>query len=73
MVKGFFRSPRSILRRTAHTKCGMYLLASSLAAALLTVLLSILLVPRIAGLFNEAAGRLRRMQHSRQPLSSEPA
>ena len=35
MVKGFFRSPRSILRRTAHTKCGMYLLASSLAAALL--------------------------------------
>jgi hypothetical protein len=35
MVKGFFRSPRSILWRTAHTKCGMYLLASSLAAALL--------------------------------------
>jgi len=35
MVKGFFRSPRSILRRTAHTKCGMYLLASSFAAALL--------------------------------------
>jgi hypothetical protein len=34
MVKGFFRSPRSILRRTAHTKCGMYLLASSFAAAL---------------------------------------
>jgi hypothetical protein len=34
MVKGFFRSPKSILGRTAHTKCGLYLLASSLAAAL---------------------------------------
>jgi len=30
-----FRSPRSMLGRTAHTKCGLYLLASSLAAALL--------------------------------------
>ncbi len=29
--------------RTAHTKCGLYLLASSLAAALLTAFLSILL------------------------------
>jgi hypothetical protein len=30
-----FRSPRFIEGRTAHTKCGTYLLASSLAAALL--------------------------------------
>jgi hypothetical protein len=34
-LKGFFRSPRPMQGRTAHTKCGMYLLASSLAAALL--------------------------------------
>ena len=33
-----FRSPRSMLGRTAHTKCGLYLLASSLAAALLNSL-----------------------------------
>jgi hypothetical protein len=33
--EGIFRSPRSILRANGHTKCGWYLLASSLAAALL--------------------------------------
>jgi hypothetical protein len=32
---GLFRSPRFILRANGHTKCGSYLLASSLAAALL--------------------------------------
>ncbi len=32
---GIFRSPRSILGPNGHTKCGRYLLASSLAAALL--------------------------------------
>ena len=34
-LEGLIRSPRSILGQTAHTKCGTYLLASSLAAALL--------------------------------------
>jgi hypothetical protein len=34
-LEGLFRSPRSIARANAHTKCGTYLLASSLAAALL--------------------------------------
>jgi hypothetical protein len=34
-LKGFFRSPRSIAMANGHTKCGAYLLASSLAAALL--------------------------------------
>ena len=34
-LKGLFRSPRSITGRTAHTKCGLYLLGPSLAAALL--------------------------------------
>jgi hypothetical protein len=34
-LEGIFRSPRSILRANGHTKCGWYLLASSLAAALL--------------------------------------
>jgi hypothetical protein len=33
--EGIFRSPRSILWANGHTKCGWYLLASSLAAALL--------------------------------------
>jgi hypothetical protein len=32
---GLIRSPRSILGVNGHTKCGTYLLASSLAAALL--------------------------------------
>jgi len=35
VLEGIFRSPRSILRANGHTKCGRYLLASSLAAALL--------------------------------------
>jgi len=34
-LKGFFRLPRSIGRANGSTKCGPYLLASSLAAALL--------------------------------------
>jgi hypothetical protein len=34
-LEGIFRSPRFILRANGHTKCGRYLLASSLAAALL--------------------------------------
>ncbi|TKB94884.1 MAG: hypothetical protein E8D41_02925 [Nitrospira sp.] len=34
-LKGLFRSPRSIGRANGHTKCGWYLFASSLAAALL--------------------------------------
>jgi hypothetical protein len=34
-LEGLFRSPRSILRANGYTKCGGYLLASSLAAALL--------------------------------------
>jgi hypothetical protein len=34
-LEGIFRSPRSILRANGHTQCGWYLLASSLAAALL--------------------------------------
>jgi hypothetical protein len=34
-LEGFFRSPRSILQANGHTKCGRYLLASSLAAAAL--------------------------------------
>jgi hypothetical protein len=34
-LEGIFRSPRSILRANGHTKCGWYLLASSLAAAAL--------------------------------------
>jgi hypothetical protein len=33
-LEGIFRSPRSILRANGHTKCGWYLLASSLAVAL---------------------------------------
>ena len=33
--EGIFRSPDLFEGRTAHTKCGLYLLASSLAAALL--------------------------------------
>jgi hypothetical protein len=35
VLEGIFRSPRSILWANGHTKCGWYLLASSLAAALL--------------------------------------
>ena len=35
VLEDMFRSPRSILRANGHTKCGWYLLASSLAAALL--------------------------------------
>jgi hypothetical protein len=35
ILKGLFRSPRSIGRANGYTKCGPYLLASSLAAALL--------------------------------------
>jgi hypothetical protein len=34
-LKGLFRSPRSIRRANGYTKCGPYLLASSLAAAAL--------------------------------------
>ncbi len=34
VLEGIFRSPRSILVANGHTKCGWYLLASSLAAAL---------------------------------------
>ena len=34
-LAGLIRSPRSILGVNGHTKCGTYLLASSLAAALL--------------------------------------
>ncbi len=34
-LEGIFRSPRSIPQANGHTKCGPYLLASSLAAALL--------------------------------------
>jgi len=34
-LEGFFRSPGSIARANGPTKCGPYLLASSLAAALL--------------------------------------
>jgi hypothetical protein len=33
-LEGIFRSPRSIQRANGHTKCGWYLLASSLIAAL---------------------------------------
>jgi hypothetical protein len=35
VLEGIFRSPRPMLRANGHTKCGWYLLASSLAAALL--------------------------------------
>ena len=35
VLEGVIRSPRSILRANGYTKCGPYLLASSLAAALL--------------------------------------
>jgi hypothetical protein len=34
-LEGTFHSPRSILQANGFTKCGPYLLASSLAAALL--------------------------------------
>ena len=34
-LEGIFRSPRSILWANGYTKCGRYLLATSLAAALL--------------------------------------
>jgi hypothetical protein len=34
-LEGIFRLPRSILRANGYTKCGGYLLAPSLAAALL--------------------------------------
>jgi hypothetical protein len=34
VLEGIFRSPRSILWANGHTKCGRYLLASSLAEAL---------------------------------------
>ena len=34
-LEGFFRSPRPSIRANGHTKCGTYILASSLAAALL--------------------------------------
>jgi hypothetical protein len=34
-LAGLIRSPRSIRGVNGHTKCGLYLLASSLAAALL--------------------------------------
>jgi hypothetical protein len=34
VLEDMFRSPRSISRANGHTKCGWYLLASSLAAAL---------------------------------------
>jgi len=35
ILKGLIRSPRFIARANGYTKCGPYLLASSLAAALL--------------------------------------
>ncbi len=35
ILKGLIRSPRLIARANGYTKCGPYLLASSLAAALL--------------------------------------
>jgi len=35
VLEDILRSPRSILRANGHTKCGWYLLASSLTAALL--------------------------------------
>ena len=35
VLEDMFRSPRSILRANGYTKCGWYLLASLLAAALL--------------------------------------
>ena len=35
ILKGLIRSPRFIVRANGYTKCGPYLLASSLAAALL--------------------------------------
>ncbi len=35
VLEGIFRSPRPILLANGHTKCGWYLLASSLAAALM--------------------------------------
>jgi len=35
VLAGIFRSPRSILGANGHTECGWYLLAFSLAAALL--------------------------------------
>jgi hypothetical protein len=35
MLKGLIRSPRFIVRANGYTKCGPYLLASLLAAALL--------------------------------------
>ena len=35
MLEGFIRSPGSIVRANGPTKCGGYLLRSSLAAALL--------------------------------------
>jgi hypothetical protein len=35
VLEDILRSPRSILRANGHTKCGWYLLAFSLAAALL--------------------------------------
>jgi hypothetical protein len=34
-LEGIFRSPRVIIWANGYTKCGWYLLASSLAAALL--------------------------------------
>jgi hypothetical protein len=36
-LAGLIRSPRSIRGVNGHTKCGLYLLASSLAAALLGI------------------------------------
>jgi len=47
ILAGLIRSPRSILKVNGHTKCGAYLLASSLAAALLD------------SLFEHPAGRKR--------------
>ena len=35
ILKGLIRSPRFIVRANGYTKCGLYLLDSSLAAALL--------------------------------------
>jgi hypothetical protein len=40
--RGFSVRQDPLQGRTAHTKCGLYLLGSSLAAALLTAFLSIL-------------------------------
>ena len=46
-LTGFIRSPRAILGVNGHTECGPYLLASSLAAALLNGLFEHPAMPRL--------------------------